>query len=110
VDVRQYYRKVREAENSILEPYPLMVSLETSDGGRAGIISEVSREAAAKLIVEGRAVPATVEEQVLYREKQAAARERAESADLARRVQVAIISEADLHASGMNKKPSSGGK
>ena len=110
MDVRQYYRKIREAENSILEPYPLMVSLETTDGGKPGLISEVSRETAAKLIVEGRAAIATQNEQELYRERQAAARQKAQSAEMARRVQVAIISESDLQASAINKKPSSSGK
>ncbi len=110
MDVRQYYRKVREAESSIHGEYPLMVSLETTDGGKAGVVSEVSRDVAAKLIVEGRAVPATQEEQDLYRERQALSRKKAESAELARRVQVAIISESDLHASGISKKPSGSGK
>ena len=110
MDVRQYYRKLREAEITISEPYPLMVSLETTDGGKPGILSEVSRETAAKLIVEGRAVPATLEEQELYRERQFAARQKAENAEMARRVQVAIISESDLHVSGTGNKPSSSGK
>ena len=110
MDVRQYYRKISEAERSLEGQYFLMVSLETSDGGKAGFVSEVSRDVAAKLIVEGRAVVATQEEQDLYRERQAAARKKAEGADLARRVQVAIISESDLHASGMSKKPLSYGE
>lgn len=107
MDVKQYYRKFREAENGILEQYPLVVSLETPDGGRAGVISEVSREVAARMLVEGRAALASIEEQELYRERQALAKKKAESAELARRVQVAIISESELHASSM-KKPSSG--
>lgn len=106
MDVRQYYRKISEAENGLDGPYLLMVSLETTDGGKAGVVSEVTREVAAKLMVEARAVPATIEEQEAYRERQAAAKKKAESAELARRVQVAIISESDLHASGMTKKPS----
>lgn len=110
MDVRQYYRKLREAEITISETYPLMVSLETTDGGKPGIVSEVSREAAAKLIVEGRAVPATLEEQELHRERQFAARQKAETAEMARRVQVAIISDSDLHLAGMGSKPLSGGK
>ena len=108
MDVKQYYRKIREAESGIQDEYPLMVSLETTDGGKAGVMSEVSRENAAKMIVEGCAVLATQEEQELYRERQAAAKKKVEAAELARRVQVAIISESDLHASGMSKKPSSG--
>jgi hypothetical protein len=110
VDVKQYYRKVREAEISIQEEYPLMVSLETSDGGKAGVISEVSREVAAKMIVEGRAVVASPAEEQQYRQRQAAAKKSVEAAELARRVQVAIISESDLQASGLGKKPSSNGK
>lgn len=110
MDVKQYYRKVREAEIGIQEEYPLMVSLETTDGGKAGIVSEVSREIAAKMIVEGRAVLATAEERELYRERQAVARKKTEAAELARRVQVAFVTEADLHASGITKKPSSSGK
>jgi hypothetical protein len=55
MDLRQYFQKVREIEAEILEPYTFVVSLGTSDGGRAGIVSEVKRGLAAKLIVEGRA-------------------------------------------------------
>lgn len=108
MDVRQYYRRIREAEASLEGPYLLIVSLETPDGGKAGSVSEVTREIAAKMIVEGRAVPATKDEQVLYQQREATAKKKAEATELARRVQVAIISESDLQASGLNKKPSIG--
>lgn len=36
MDVRQYYRKIREVEADLRETYPLVISLETSDGGKAG--------------------------------------------------------------------------
>lgn len=110
MDVRQYYRKVREVESNLQDQYPLMVSLETSDGGKAGVLSEVSREIAAKTIVEGHAVLATQEEKERYRELQAAAQKRVEKAELARRVQVAIISESDLQAADPGTKPSSSGR
>ena len=42
------------------------------------MVSEISREEAAKLIVEGRAVLASEEEKELYREQQARAKEAAE--------------------------------
>lgn len=96
MDLKQYFRKVREVEGALSEPYPIVVSLETSDGGKPGILSEVSRLVAAKMIIEGRALLATDVEKELYRDQQAAAKMNAEKAELARRVQVAIISESDL--------------
>jgi len=96
VDVRQYYRKVREIEATVTEPYPLVVSLETSDGGKAGKVSEVSRELAAKMIVEARVVLAGEEEKELYFQQQAARKKAAQQAEFARRVQVAIVSDSDL--------------
>jgi len=96
VDVKQYYRKMREIEATLHDAYPLVISLETSDGGKAGLVSEVSREHAAKLIVEGRAVPASGKEIEQYRQQQAATKKAVEKAELARRVQVAIITDSDL--------------
>ena len=52
MDLRQYFKKLRDTENGLSDTYPLVVSLETSDGGKAGTVSEVTREQAAKLIVE----------------------------------------------------------
>ena len=96
MDLRQYFRKIREVEATIHDRYPLVVSLETSDGGRAGLVSEISRAAAAKLIVEGRAVLASEEEKELYRRQQVCAKHAAEKAELMKRVQVAIVSDRDL--------------
>lgn len=96
MDLKQYYRKMREVEASLNSQDILVVSLETPDGGKAGVISEVSKSAAAKLIVEGRAVVANESEREAYLERQAAARKAAQKAEMAKRVQVAIISESDL--------------
>ncbi len=85
MDLRQYFRKIQEVENGLSEAFPLVVSLETSDGGKAG------------LIVELRAVVASEEQKVEFLAKQALAKKFAENADAARRVQVAIVSESDLH-------------
>jgi hypothetical protein len=77
----------------LTDEFPLMKSLASPDGGKPGTFSEVSREAAAKMLVEGRAVLATEDEKKAYLEQQAARKKAAERAELARRVQVAIISE-----------------
>jgi hypothetical protein len=103
VDLRQYFRKIREAEASLTDEYPIVSSLETSDGGKAGIVSEVPRSIAARMIVEGRAVIATEAERELYRQEQLDGKARAEKAELAKRVQVAFIADPVANC-GPNRK------
>ena len=55
MDLRFYFNKIREISSSIPADFVSVISLETSDGGRAGVVSEVSRRDAARLIAEGRA-------------------------------------------------------
>ncbi len=62
------------------------------------------------MIVEGRAALATAEQKEHYRERQAAAKKSVESAEMARRLQVAIVSETDLHVAGKCHNPTSSGK
>lgn len=96
MDLKQYFRKMREIESTLSEPFVLIVSLDTPDGGKAGMVTEVSRLSAAKMIIEGRAVLANESERETYRAQQAAARKAAEKAEMAKRVQVAILTESDL--------------
>jgi hypothetical protein len=61
MNLRSYYQKVRELSES-LEPGDVWVeSLATPDGGKAGVFTQVSRQLAAKLVVDGRARLANVE-------------------------------------------------
>lgn len=76
----------------------MVVSLETSDGGKPGLVSEVAREAAAKMIVEGKAALASESEREAYRRDQANAKAAARKAELARRLQVAIVADPEMHA------------
>jgi hypothetical protein len=112
MDLKQYFRKIRQIEATLSEIFPLVVSLETPDGGKPGLVSEISREHAAKLIVEGRAVLASEEEKELYRDQQASAREAAEKSELAKRVQIAIVSDRDLRheIAAKSEAPSKKGK
>ena len=59
MDLRVFYQKVREIQRTIATPFAVVVSEATADGGKAGVLSEVSREAAARLVVEKRARLAT---------------------------------------------------
>ena len=110
MDLKQYFRKLRETEGGLAEQYPIIVSLETPDGGKGGVISEVSRAVAAKLIVENRAVLASDEQKSTYTLEQDLAKKAAEKTELARRVQVAIIADPELQTSVSNRRtPYNGG-
>lgn len=106
MDVKQYYRKIYEVEAGITEQYPVVVSVETADGGKGGVLSEVPRALAAKMIVEGRAVLASPAEKDQYLEGQAAAKKLAEKAELTRHLQVAILSDTELKTLSSMKKNS----
>jgi hypothetical protein len=105
VDLKQYFRKMREIESTIAEPFVLITSLDTPEGGKAGMVTEVSRANAAKMIIEGRAVLATENEKQAYLAQQKTARKAAEKAEMAKRVQVAIL--ADPESSVLPAKRSS---
>jgi hypothetical protein len=62
MDLRVYYRKLRKIEAEIPEPYVVVVSRETPDGGKPGVKTDVPRSLAAKLIVEDQATLASPEE------------------------------------------------
>ncbi len=103
MDLRQFYKKMREVESSIPQPYVMVTSVETSDGGRPGIVSEVAREVAAMLIVSGKAVQSNEGEVESYRVSQDEARQALEKAEMAKRLQVAIISDPEGKLTG--RKP-----
>ena len=54
MDLRAYYKKVREAEAQLTGDHIVLVSLATPEGGREGVYTEASRAVAAKMIAEGR--------------------------------------------------------
>ena len=105
MDLRAFYQKLRKIEQGIAETHVIVVSNETSDGGRAGQKAEVSRSIAARLILEGRARLATGEEAAEYRAGIEAALQEAEQRAMSERVQVNVITEADLRAIKSVAKP-----
>jgi hypothetical protein len=98
MDLRLFYQKLRTIEQEIAETHVVVVSNETPDGGRAGQKVEVSRRNAARLILEGRAHLATAEESAEYRNGVQEAVQVAQQRATAERVQVNLISDADLRA------------
>lgn len=96
MNLRLYYAKVRETESKITEEFPLVVSLETADGGKEGTKTEVPRRLAAKLTVEKQARFATAEEVSVYREALLEGKRMAEQAAAASRLQLAVLSTTEL--------------
>jgi hypothetical protein len=66
MDLRQYYLAIQTIEETIKDNPVVVVSAATADGGRAGILSEVTSHTAARLIVEGKAVLATKEQTAIF--------------------------------------------
>ena len=98
MDLRAFYQKLRKIEQEITDVHVVVVSHETPDGGRPGQLAEVSRTIAARLILEGRARLATSEESAEFRTAAQQGLEEARQREMAGKVQVNVISEADLRA------------
>ncbi len=98
MDLRVFYQKLRKIEQDITDSHVVVVSHETSDGGRPGQLAEVSRFVAARLVLEGRAHLATVEESAAFRAATQEAAKEAQHRLMADKVQVTVISDADLRA------------
>ena len=98
MDLRAFYQKLRKIEREIADAHVVVVSHETPDGGRPGQLAEVSRAIAARLILEGRARLATSEESAEFRAAAQQGVQDARQREMAGKVQVNVISEADLRA------------
>ena len=96
MDLKVYYQKLRRIEAEMANRDVVVVSLETPDGGKPGVKIEVPREIAARLIVESRARVATEEETVDFLAEAAEAKRLADQAAAASRMQLTVLSEADM--------------
>ena len=95
MDVRSYYRKVKDTEERLKSDDVVLMSLETPEGGKEGVRTEAPRNVAARLIAEGRARVATEAEATEFREGLRAARQKYEREEAARRVQIVVMPQAE---------------
>ena len=95
MNLKSYFQKLREFETSIVEPFVVVVSHETSDGGKEGLLTEVSKAVAAKMIADGRGHLASEEVAREFQEKKAEAKRAADTEAAANRMQVTLV-PADL--------------
>jgi hypothetical protein len=105
MDLKVYYRNVRKIEEQIDGADAIIVSCETPDGGRAGVLSEVPKRMAAKLVTDGCARIASEESAMAYRERLEQIRQQALEERAANRVRVAVIPESELKAKRGVQRP-----
>jgi len=98
MDLRAYYRKIRETEASLTEEFPVIRSVATEAGGVGGRLVETTRELAARMIVDGSAELATQEEAEQLRSLAAEAQQRERERREAAQVQFRVISQEDLRS------------
>ena len=97
MDLKIYYEKIRDVASKIDEKYPVVVSRDTPDGGKDGVLIEVAQMLAAKMLVEGSARLATPEEAQAFRQQQADAKRIAEQMAAASRLQFSVLSTEELN-------------
>ena len=96
MDLRVYYQKIRDAESKIQDEFPVVVSRETGDGGRAGTLTEVPRRLAAKMVVDGVAEVASPEHKQAFRKAQVEAKRALDEMAEAAQVRVTVLSSSEL--------------
>lgn len=80
MDLQVYYGKMKAELAAMADEFPVVVSHDTQDGGKAGRFTEVTKRIAARMIIEGLARLATGEETSIFRAAKAEAREAAQRA------------------------------
>ena len=91
MDLKFYYQNIRDEEAKISDPFPVVVSTDTEDGGKPGMQTEVTRALAAKMIVDGRARLATTDETNAFRKTKAEAKAKADQAAEAAKLQFTVV-------------------
>jgi hypothetical protein len=97
MDLTAYYQKIRATEAGLSDAYPVVVSVATADGGVPGVMTEVTRGLAAKMIIDGEASLATNAAATKFRAAQAAAKAAADQAAAASKVQFSVLTTAELN-------------
>jgi hypothetical protein len=98
MNLTSYYDKIRETEQHIGGECTVIVSLETPDGGRPGVVTEAPRRIAARFVVEGAARLATADEAAAFRAANQKAKAEADDAAAASKVQFTVIPAGEIQS------------
>ena len=96
MDVKTYYQRIRDTEAAIPTQYAVVVSRPTDDGGKPGVLVEVPRYLAAKMMVEGSAQLAPAEQSAAFRLSQELAMRAAQEAAAASKFEVSMVPSDEL--------------
>ena len=96
MELRRFYQKIRDLEATIRDEFPVVVSKETADGGKAGITTEVPRRLAAKMVVNGIAEVANEAVTKIFRDLQADAKLIADEQAALGKVQLSVLPSTEL--------------
>jgi len=96
MDLTAYYQKIRDEEAKIAEKFPVIASKESGDGGKAGHLTEVAKDVAARMIVQGLARLAELIEVEAFRDEQRNAMRRVEDAASIAKVQMSVVPTAEF--------------
>jgi hypothetical protein len=94
MNLKTYYQKIRQLEENLLEPFVVLESHETPDGGREGLLTEVPKRLAAKMIADGRARLASEETAREFREQKAEGKRGADQEAVASKMTLVPAAEA----------------
>lgn len=98
MDLKKYYRKIRELVAMIEDEFPVVKSLATEAGGRGGKLTETTKSVAARMVVDGVAELASAAEAAEFRRMAEETRRREEERRRGEQVQFHVLSESDLKA------------
>ncbi len=104
MNLKAYYQKIREVERTLVEPFAVLVSHATSDGGRDGTLIEVPSQLAARMIADGRGHLADNDEAKDFRHRTAEAKRAADEEMMASKMQVTIVPTAEFKRSTRSAK------
>jgi len=96
MNLKSYYQRIRDVEYTLTTPFAVVVSHETPDGGKDGLLTEVSSQLAARMIADGRAHLANDEAVRDFQQKKAEAKRAADEEAIASKMQVTIVPSAEL--------------
>ncbi len=96
MDLQVYYKKIRETAAQYPDKDLVVISRATGDGGKAGVYSEVPKQVAAVMVVEGTADVAGQEEAEAFRQARAEQKVKVEREQAAAKTQLSVVTTADL--------------
>src|SRR5213594_2823387 len=98
MDLRAYYRKLREIEKGLSGDFVVVKSLASADGGVAGRLTEVAKGVAAKMVTDGVAELAGGDETDAFRKQLAEEHQREEQKRASAQIHFTVLTDSDLRA------------